>query len=186
MRERVDLVDASGEIQARGVFRDELKAHPERFPGLHMQIIIGVVVDTDNNILVQERAEGKTEAGLIDLISETVQAGEDAHAAACRGIREESGIALADEDAVVLAAEGVNEYNRYCRRYGVRVAAGTAIQPSAEAAWMGWRSLDELEAMPPDAFVAGFFADIQTVLGKLEEGQHGASIVPHLSVEEAI
>ena len=53
--EFVDLVDASGTIQKKGVPRSEADSYPD----LHLQIVIGVIIDKEGRILVHQRAKTK-------------------------------------------------------------------------------------------------------------------------------
>jgi len=93
MSERVDLVNAHGEVRAYRVLRTRYNANRERYPGLHLQIAVATVVNPSGHVLVHERAEGKSEAGLIDLLCETVKAGEEPAAAVRRGLADSALVA---------------------------------------------------------------------------------------------
>jgi ADP-ribose pyrophosphatase YjhB (NUDIX family) len=180
MSERVDLVGADGTPLAWRVLRSQYEKHRyDRYQDMHMQNVVATVVNPDGEVLVHERAKGKSEEGLIDLICETVKAGESPEDAVTRGIREESGIILDDGDAVVLVGAGLNEYGRFCRRFGVQLGSHkpASVQDSKEVAWEDFLPVDDLARFPNDAFVDGFWPDMHAATTKLQEVRHGAGVI---------
>ena len=105
--ELVDLVDASGKIQKKGVARDEI----ERYPDLHLQIAIAVAFNSEGKVLVQRRALTKnTCPGDLDHTCGALKSGETPEAAIHREALEETGLTFYD---LKMVDQNLNSYNRY-------------------------------------------------------------------------
>jgi len=165
--EIVDLVDASGQIQKRGVPRVEV----EKYTDLHLQIVIAVIFDYAGRILAQKRALTKSTCpGDIDHVCGAVKSGETPEMATARESLEETGLKVKN---LKIVEQGVNSYNRY--RYllvGVANGEPNSYDP-AEVEWVKFISPEELKVKSQSGeftFVGEFFEDMELALnnGKLK------------------
>lgn len=105
--EKVDLVDSFGKVRLKSIPRDEVDLYPE----MHLQIVIVVVVNSQGQILVHQRARTKkVNPGCIDHVCGGVMSGEDPYTAAKRESAEETGIVPV---SLKIVEQGLNKYNRY-------------------------------------------------------------------------
>ena len=104
--ELVDLVDVSGNVKQRGVPRSEI----ELYPDLHLQIVIGVVINKEGFILVHKRARTKkVNPGDVDHVCGGVISGEKPEEAMVRESMEETGIRPLN---VRIVASGINSFSQ--------------------------------------------------------------------------
>ena len=160
--ERVDLVDSQGVIQKSGVLRSETELYPE----LHLQIVIGVIVNSSGEVLVHKRSKHKSvNPGDIDLVCGAVMSGEKPADAMVREAEEETGLIPQN---VELVLEGLNSYNRY-RYLFSGTAEGTPSTDVKNAEWVKFLPLDELKAGHESGemtFVDEFFVDLESIENK--------------------
>lgn len=159
--ELVDLVDTSGVIQKTGIPRADV----DRYPRFHMQIVIGVIFDSQDRILVHKRAHTKkVNPGDIDHVCGGIAAGETPEEALIRESLEETGIQPTNLQVVT---KGINKYNRY--RY---LLIGEADREpgdidASEVEWVQYMKLDELRSKHFSgefSFVDEFFEDTDRAL----------------------
>jgi mutator protein MutT len=159
--ELVDLVDAFGKIQKQCIPRPKINLYPD----LHLQIVIGIVLNKNGSILVHKRSQlKKVNPGDIDHVCGGIVSGETPEQAFSRESMEETGIQPFNIKAV---ARGINKYNRY--RY--LLIGESEDEPkgfdSSEADWARFIRLDELKAKKDSGeytFVDEFFEDTQLAL----------------------
>jgi len=163
--ELVDLVDASGIIQKQRIPRSEVDSYPD----LHLQIVIGVVLDKKGRMLVHKRAQTKrVNPGDIDHICGGVMSGETPEVAAAREAVEETGVKPLN---LKIVSQGVNKYNRY--RYlllGESNDEPGGVDP-AEVEWVRFIHPDELRMKLSSGeltFVDEFFEDTELAISKIE------------------
>lgn len=159
--ELVDLVDSSGVIQKRTVPRIEIDLYPE----LHLQIIIGVVFNSRDEILVQKRAMTKrVDPGCIDHICGGLVSGESPEKGVEREGREETGVILKN---IRVVYKGVNKYNRY-RYLLIGESDNLPGEPDPkEVEWVRYVGIEELQQKQKSrqyTFVDEFFEDTKKAL----------------------
>jgi len=156
--ELVDLVDTSGKIQKRGVPRSEADLYPD----LHLQIVIGVIVDTEGRILVHQRAKTKkVNPGDIDHVCGGVMSGETPEEAAARETMEETGVKPGNLRVIT---QGINKYNRFRYLLAGESNDTPGLTDPAEVEWVRFISLDELREKQHSGeftFVDEFFEDTE-------------------------
>ena len=96
---------AAGDVSAREV----VDAHLTRIEEVNGWLNALVLVDADGRVLLAQRPEGKSMAGLWEFPGGKVEAGETPEAALIRELGEELAEKLAGELAKELAGERVNE-----------------------------------------------------------------------------
>lgn len=159
--ELVDLVDASGNVQKRGIPRYETDNHAN----LHLQIIIGVIFDDEGRILVHQRARTKSvNPGDIDHVCGAVISGETPEEAFVRESLEETGVFPKN---TVIITQGVNKYNRY-RYLVVGESSDLPGKPNLkEVEWIQFIQPEELRARYKEgefSFVDEFFKDTELAI----------------------
>jgi len=158
--ERVDLVDASGIIQKRGVLRSQIHKYPE----LHLQIVIGVISNNSGEILVHKRAQKKkVNPGDIDHVCGGVMSGETPEQAVIRETEEETGLT---PNNLKLVTKGLNSYNRYRFLYSGS-AEGNPITDKSNAEWVKFIHPNDLNQgleTGQMSYVDEFFKDTELVL----------------------
>jgi 8-oxo-dGTP pyrophosphatase MutT (NUDIX family) len=165
--ELVDLVDASGQIQKRGVSRTKAEQDPS--PDLHLQIAIAVVFDDLGRVLVQKRALTKKSCpGDLDHVCGAVKTGETPEEAAVREGFEETGLEI---HCLRIVEQGLNSYHRF-RHLLVGLARGEP-KPSdpTEIEWVRFMYPQELRGKQKTGeltFVDEFFQDMELALGSLK------------------
>lgn len=163
--ELVDLVDSSGRIQQKSVSRTEI----DKFPDLHLQIVIVVVFDSQGCILVHKRSMSKkVNPGDIDHICGGVHSDESAEQAASRETWEEAGIEPTKLEVVL---KGVNRYNRYRTLLIGESADEPKVMDSTEVEWVRFIHPDELKAKMSSeelTFVDEFFEDTALAMQQRE------------------
>lgn len=162
--ERVDLVDANGIVMHKGVERSHYNKNRSLYPNALMQIVMAAVIDPDNRIAINERARSKSQAGLIDIVCETVQAGESSYDALVRGILEECGIGPDTLESIKEVHAGENEYGRHRTLYCVSVGHGLtlSVNPS-EMAWHEFRPLKSVLELNDALLVDGLKTDLEMI-----------------------
>ncbi len=154
--ELIDLVDSSGNVRVRGIPRHEADGYSD----LHMQIIIGIVINDKGQILVHKRSHTKkVNPGDIDHVCGGVISGETPVEAFIRESLEETGV---KPNNIFVATHGVNKYNRY-RYLMVGESNDTPGQlDSNEVEWAQFIHPDELKLRQQSgelSFVNEFFED---------------------------
>jgi 8-oxo-dGTP pyrophosphatase MutT (NUDIX family) len=159
--ELVDLVDSSGTIQKQSVPRTEV----DRYPDLHLQIVIGVIFDKQGRLLVHKRAQTKkVNPGDIDHVCGGIKTDETLEQAMVRESLEETGLKPAN---VKVIAQGINKYKRY--RYllvGKSDGEPGQVDPT-EVEWVRFIDLEELKNKNTSSeftFVDEFFEDTDLVV----------------------
>lgn len=158
MEELVDLVDSEGNIQKQSIPRDQVNS----FPDLHMQIVIAVIFDSNNRVLVHQRAKTKkVNPGDVDHVCGGVMTGETPEQAAFRETVEETGV---EPSELRVIKQGVNQYNRY--RYLLVGKADTEPgEPDPnEAEWVKFMSIEDLKNSKELTFVDEFFEETELAL----------------------
>lgn len=158
--ERVSLVDANGVIQKLSVLRSEI----DQYPGLHLQIVIGVFLNTHGEVLVHKRAQcKKVNPGDIDHVCGAVMSCETTEQAILRETEEETGII---PKSLKLVTKGLNTHGRYRYLYS-GTADGRPVVDETEADWVKFihpnllkQGFDNGEM----SLVDEFFEDMETVL----------------------
>lgn len=163
--ELVDLVDADGVIKKRGIPRSTT----DSFPDLYLQIVIGVVLDSEGRVLVHKRSKSKrVNPGDVDHICGAVMTGETPEVATYREAMEETGIKPVN---LRIVSQGVNKYKRY--RYlliGKSNDKPGQVDP-AEVEWVRFIHPDQLRSQFSSGelnFVDEFFEDTELVLSKID------------------
>ncbi len=153
--EFVDLVDKEGRMQKTQVLRSEVS----KYPNLHMQIVIAVILDNQQRILVHKRASTKkVDPGAVDHVCGGVQSGETPIEAAIRETTEETGLVPCNLKVVM---QGLNSYGRY-RYLLLGEAQGEPSVDPKEAEWVRFISVEDLRNLfesKKEAFVHEFFKD---------------------------
>lgn len=159
--ELVDLVDKTGSVQKRGVERTEIDVYPD----LHLQIVVGVIVNKKGEMLVQRRSLTKrVNPGDIDHVCGGIHADETPEMACERETVEETGVR---PTMLKIITEGVNKYNRY--RYllvGEADEKPFVVDPN-EVEWVGYIPIDTLKEKNESGeytFVDEFFEDTELAL----------------------
>jgi hypothetical protein len=157
MSELVDLVNDSGEVLYRTVPRERIGEYPDA----RMQIIIAIIVNSQREVLVHERAKTKSYGGKIDLVCGAIQSHQTPITAAMAESGEEVGPVPDDFEVI---KEGKNEYGKY--RF---LLLGHSDKPPKEdldpdeVAWAGYVAIEALRAKAASGewqFVDGFFEDL--------------------------
>lgn len=161
MIERVDLVDANGIIQQRGVPRSKIEV---LFPDLHLQIVIGIIFNNSGEILVHKRSmTKKVDPGLIDHVCGGVISGETPEEAVFRETKEETGLI---PTKLKLIHQGLNSYGRY--RYSfIGYAEGQPFAEQKDAEWVKFIKLETLKSCQKSGemiFVNEFFEETELAL----------------------
>lgn len=168
MAERVDLVDEAGLVRMRNVLRDDVDAQPHCYPGLYMQIVIVIALDSMQRVLVHRRGSSKeVDPEKYDHICGGVLTGEAPPDAAVREGLEETGVRLRNLRKV---HEGVNEYGRWRHLYLAEADGEPIIAAGEEVSWVGYEHPDDLRSKhgAGEGFVKGFFADFELALAHSE------------------
>ena len=166
--EFVDLVDSTGQIQQKGIPRTEI----DRFPDLHLQIVIVVVFDSQGRILVHKRGMSKkVNPGDIDHICGGVHSSESVEQAASRETLEEAGI---EPDKLEVVLKGVNKYNRYRTLLIGESTKEPKVMDSTEVEWVRFIHPDELKTKMNSGeftFVDEFFEDTALAVQQRETNE---------------
>ncbi len=164
--ELVDLVDRTGRIAHRGVWRSYVKKNRAELTasGLYLPIAIVVVLDERGRIVAQERGKRKSDGGCIDHVCGGQMSGEDILTTAQREAAQEVSVRL---HSMRIVDAGVNAYGRY----RTLLAARTKSHPRIGDYYEVERIVCESPAALANAhhlgtyrFVKGFFEDMQTAL----------------------
>lgn len=165
--ELVDLVDATGDIQLRGIRRDEVRDRKEEFvaSGLYQPIVVVVVLDEDGRVVAHERGQAKGDdgAGEIDHVCGVISSGESWRETAVREALEELGVQIRD---LCFVAAGVNIYDRH-RTLAVAQAIGAPrVVDHDEVGRLLLATVEELveQECRSVRFVRGFFDDLRAAL----------------------
>lgn len=170
-QELVDLVDASGVIQKRAVPRTKIDLYPK----LYLQIVIGVIFNSKDEILVHKRAVTKrVDPGCIDHICGGLISGETPEKGVEREGIEETGVGIKN---VRVVYEGINKYNRY-RYLLIGESDDLPGKPDPrEVEWIRYIGIEELRQKQESGeheFVGEFFEDTDIALeAKKEKKRNG-------------
>jgi len=161
VEEFVDLVDSAGDIKIKKILRSEIN----NYPGLYMQIIIGVVFNEKGEILVHKRAlNKKVNPGDIDHVCGGMVSGESLEEAFVRESVEETGVKPVD---IKIIDKGVNKYNRF--RYLLAGRSNEKPKTTKDAEWSAYIGFDILKVkrgLGEFNFVDEFFEETEKVIGK--------------------
>lgn len=183
MAEYVDLVDSSGKAVKRHVlradFKEKSKSGSAEYQGMHMQIAIAVVFNSQGQVLVHRRGTpGHTadvRIGTIDHVCGGVASGESPEQTAEREVREETGATVRFLKRVT---EGVNPNNFY--RYLFVGMTDTLpdkllqidLDTLGETTWVGFMTPAELRKARDSGtmqFMNGFFDDLEAAQQELKD-----------------
>lgn len=164
--ELVDLVDRTGRVAHRGVWRSYVRDNRATLTakGLYLPIAIVVVIDDRGHVIAQERGKHKSDGGAIDHVCGGQMSGEDIRLTAAREAEQEIKVRL---DTLRRIAAGVNVYGRYRTLF----LGTTRTKPRPGDAY----EVERVIVAPPQRFVQahetgdwkfvrGFFEDMHQAL----------------------
>ncbi len=111
-------------------------------------VVAAVLIDGDDKVLLAQRPEGKAMAGLWEFPGGKLEDGETPEAALARELREELGIAVAQQNFVpwTFASHSYEDFHLLMPLYLCRCWQGSP-QPYEHQA-LAWVSVDQLERYP--------------------------------------
>jgi 8-oxo-dGTP diphosphatase len=113
-----------------------------------LSVVAAALIDGDGRVLVQQRPEGKSMAGLWEFPGGKIESGETPEAALVRELHEELGIEVDADDLVpgTFASEPLGERHLVMLVYVCRKWRGEPVAQHAAA--LAWHRVEELHALP--------------------------------------
>lgn len=131
------------------------KPRPENAPGLPLLLVAAAaLIDKDGRVLVAQRPEGKSMAGLWEFPGGKVQEGETPEFALCRELYEELGIDAREccFTPIAFASHSYEKFHLVMPLYVCRMWKGNPVSREGQA--IKWMKINELYSLPmPDADV---------------------------------